>query len=153
MLSDVGGVSSIAATSAGSSDAIGVAYDQANANRLQRQKAGSRKTFKFRKTRKDVSMKLCLTHFYFILPFDTPITPRIVWIATIHSKCILRPTNDISHPLPEIGICHCLIHQSHFESTAKNEHMNPFLIHMLCFTNYMSFPILNLCWKTIYCFV
>ena len=58
MLSDIGGVSSIAPTSvAGSSDAIGVASDQANANRLQRQKAGSRKTFKFRKTRKDVSRK------------------------------------------------------------------------------------------------
>ena len=78
VLSDIGGVSSIAPTSVGSSDAIGAASDEANANRLQRQKAGSRKTFKFRKTRKDVSMKLCLTHFYFILPFDTPIKPRIV---------------------------------------------------------------------------
>merc|ERR1711974_411197 len=53
-LSDVGGVSSLGPTSVGSGDAIGVASDQANANRLQRQKAGSRKTFKFRKTRKDV---------------------------------------------------------------------------------------------------
>ena len=59
VLSDIGGGSSIAPTAGGSSDAI--ASDQTNANRLQRQKAGSRKTFKFRKTRKDVSMKLCLT--------------------------------------------------------------------------------------------
>ena len=63
-LSDIGGASSIAPTSVGSSDAIGVASDQANANRLQRQKAGSRKTFKFRKTRKDVSMKLCLASLF-----------------------------------------------------------------------------------------
>ena len=72
MLSDIGGgVTSIAPASVGSSDAIGVASDHANANRLQRQKAGSRKTFKFRKTRKDVRINL-------ILSFDTFITFKVV---------------------------------------------------------------------------
>ena len=145
MLSDVGGVSSIAPTSVGSSDAIGVASDQANANRLQRQKAGSRKTFKFRKTRKDVSMKFCLTHFHLILPFDTPITPRSVWIATRHRKCILKPTNNISHPVPEM--CHCRIHQSHLETTTKRWTYKSFFdSYALLFKLHALFPILNLCW-------
>lgn len=58
VLSDSGGVSSIL-HSGGSSEAIGGASDQMS-NRLQRAKAGSRKTFKFRKTRKDVSIRSLL---------------------------------------------------------------------------------------------
>ena len=52
MLSDSGGVGSVL-HSGESSEAIGGASDHVS-NRLQRAKAGSRKTFKFRKTRKDV---------------------------------------------------------------------------------------------------
>ena len=54
VLSDSGGIGGTVHASGGSSDAIGGASDQVGA-RLQRQKVGSRKTFKFRKTRKDVS--------------------------------------------------------------------------------------------------
>ena len=54
VLSDSGGVGSVL-HSGESSEAIGGASDHVS-NRLQRAKAGSRKTFKFRKTRKDVSI-------------------------------------------------------------------------------------------------
>ena len=54
VLSDSGGVNSIIHTSGGSSDGIGASAN--TKSKLQRQKAGSRKTFKFRKTRKDVSI-------------------------------------------------------------------------------------------------
>ena len=54
MLSDSGGVGSVL-HSGESSEAIGGTSDHVS-NRLQRAKAGSRKTFKFRKTRKDVSI-------------------------------------------------------------------------------------------------
>ena len=53
MLSESGGEGSIIHTSGGSSDAIAGGSD--TISRLRRQKVGSRKTFKFRKTRKDVS--------------------------------------------------------------------------------------------------
>ena len=54
VLSDSGGVGSVL-HSGGSSEAVEGASDHVS-NRLQRAKAGSRKTFKFRKTRKDVSI-------------------------------------------------------------------------------------------------
>lgn len=58
VLSDSGGISSVIHTSGGSSDGVGggaAGGDVHKMSRLQRQKVGSRKTFKFRKTRKDVS--------------------------------------------------------------------------------------------------
>ena len=59
VLSDSGGVNSIIHTSGGSSDGIGASAN--TKSKLQRQKAGSRKTFKFRKTRKDVSIAINAT--------------------------------------------------------------------------------------------
>ena len=62
VLSDSGGVGSVL-HSGESSEAIGGASDHVS-NRLQRAKAGSRKTFKFRKTRKDVSIYNLKNCFY-----------------------------------------------------------------------------------------
>ena len=85
MLSDSGGVSSIIHTSGGSSDAIGGTSDQVS-TRLQRQKVGSRKTFKFRKTRKDVSIFISEDRFLPLTPCK-PVKNRIDEFYPLNQYC------------------------------------------------------------------